>query len=112
MKRVATLCVAAFLLSSCGGEPTVREDRMVSIGAHQLHIVCDGSGAPSVVLDSSLGQSAADWWPIVERLSPHTRVCAYDRAGYGQSDPGPFPRDSRTVARKFRALVEAAGAVR
>jgi len=109
MKRVAMLCAAALVLASCGGEPPEEDDLMVSVGGHQLHIACEGSGAPAVVLDSGLGQAAADWRPIVERLSPHTRVCSYDRAGYGRSEPGPFPRDSRTVAHELKALIEAAG---
>ena len=35
-------------------------------------------------------------------------MCAYDRAGYGFSDPGPLPRDTRHLADDLAALTQAA----
>jgi pimeloyl-ACP methyl ester carboxylesterase len=37
-----------------------------------------------------------------------TRVCAYDRAGYGFSDPGPLPRDTQHLADDLGSLTKAA----
>jgi pimeloyl-ACP methyl ester carboxylesterase len=37
-----------------------------------------------------------------------TRVCAYDRAGYGFSDPGPLPRDTQHLADDLASLTKAA----
>lgn len=43
-------------------------------------------------------------------LAAHTRVCAYDRAGYGRSDPAPNePRDADDVVDDLQALLAAAG---
>lgn len=42
-------------------------------------------------------------------LSKQTQVCAYDRAGYGWSEPGPAPRTTdQIVGELFDLLVEAA----
>jgi pimeloyl-ACP methyl ester carboxylesterase len=41
-------------------------------------------------------------------LAKKTRVCAYDRAGYGFSGPGPLPRDTRHLADDLAALTKAA----
>ena len=44
--------------------------------------------------------------PEVARL---TRVCAYDRAGVGWSDPSPGPRTSRVFAEELHTLLHNAG---
>jgi pimeloyl-ACP methyl ester carboxylesterase len=45
------------------------------------------------------------WWPLQERIAEFTRVCTYDRAGYGWSDPGPTPRTALQVATELEALI-------
>ena len=39
-----------------------------------------------------------------------TRVCSYDRAGLGYSDPGPSPRTAGRIARELRELLDRIGA--
>jgi pimeloyl-ACP methyl ester carboxylesterase len=61
---------------------------LVDVGGHRLHINCTGTGAPTVVLEAGLGEPStvmAGW--IAPAVSPATRVCLYDRAGKGWSDP-------------------------
>jgi pimeloyl-ACP methyl ester carboxylesterase len=41
-------------------------------------------------------------------VAPRFRVCAYDRAGYGFSDPGPQPRDGAAIARDLDQALRAA----
>ena len=68
--------------------------RLVDIGGHRLHIWCSGSGTPSVILETGLGGSSADWGFVQPEVARFTRVCSYDRAGMGYSDSGPSPRRS------------------
>ena len=68
--------------------------RLVQIGGYRLHLWCIGDGAPAVILDTGLGGSSTDWGFVQPEIARFTRVCAYDRAGIGYSDPGPFPADS------------------
>jgi pimeloyl-ACP methyl ester carboxylesterase len=44
--------------------------------------------------------------PRRARRPQSTRVCTYDRAGMGWSDPGPLPRSPATVANELHALLE------
>lgn len=67
-----------------------------------------GSG-PLVVLEPALGSSSPEWWPLQERLAAHVATLSYDRAGYGRSDAGPFPRTSRQIAGELAALLDAQG---
>ena len=83
--------------------------RLVDIGRYRLKINCAGSGSPTVVLDSGLGDLLSEWRPVQLRISSFTRVCSYDRAGYGESDAGPFPRTSLQISRELHTLLQNAG---
>jgi len=65
---------------------------LVDLGGHRLHVHCTGKGSPAVVVEAGLGDFSFDWVLVQARVSRFTRVCTYDRAGYGFSDPGPKPR--------------------
>ena len=83
--------------------------RRVDIGAgRHLDLRCSGSGAPTVILDIGLGMSSLSWRHVQPALARITRVCSYDRAGFGFSDPGPLPRDAGSEADDLHALVKAA----
>ena len=84
-------------------------DRMVDLGTHSLHIRCVGRGKPAVVIDTGHGDGAAKWHAIQDQLAAETRVCTYDRAGYGRSEPGPMPRHSRQATSELQQLLQKAG---
>jgi len=92
----------ALLLAGCSQGDNAPTDQQVNIGTHGLHIHCVGAGTPVVVIDVGVGDSYTNWQPIQQQLARDTRVCAYDRAGYGQSEPGPMPRHSKQVAQELR----------
>jgi pimeloyl-ACP methyl ester carboxylesterase len=81
----------------------------VSVGSHSLYYRLSGSGTPLVVIDVGAGESFASWQGIVTRLTDTTAVLVYDRAGYGESDPGPLPRDCRQAALELKALLDKVG---
>lgn len=83
--------------------------RLVDIAGYRLKINCAGSGSPTVVLESGLGDLLSEWRPVQVRISSFTRVCSYDRAGYGESDAGPLPRTSLPISRELHALLQKAG---
>src|SRR5579862_6745765 len=63
--------------------------RMVDIGGRRLHILSSGKGGPTVVLVAGGGAFAIDWTLVQSKIESSVRVCSYDRAGLGWSDPGP-----------------------
>jgi pimeloyl-ACP methyl ester carboxylesterase len=83
--------------------------RLVDVGGFRLHLNCAGSGRPTVVLDAALGGSSVSWALVQPEVARFTRVCSYDRAGFGWSDAGPMPRTAGQVAGELRALLERAG---
>ena len=83
--------------------------RMVDLGTHWLHLYCEGSGSPTVVFDSGLGDGLLSWSPIQSDVAASTRACSYDRAGHGWSQGGPLPRTSGQIVEELRRLLEEAG---
>ena len=83
--------------------------RLVDIGGHRLHIHCTGEGTPTIIFDSGVGGFSLEWSRIQSALAQRTRVCSYDRAGYGWSDPGPLPRTSERITRELHTLLLRAG---
>lgn len=47
---------------------------------------------------------SAHWANVQQEAAKTTRVCAYDRAGLGWSEPGPEPRDARQVSGELHTL--------
>jgi len=83
--------------------------QLVDVGGHRLHLNCVGQGSPTVVLDAGLGSFSLDWGAVQSQLVTVTRVCAYDRAGLGWSEPGPSPRNPQQFASELHMLLTNAG---
>ncbi len=49
------------------------------------------------------------FWNVQPGIAQFSRVCSYDRAGYGSSDPGPMPRTSAQIAEDLHTLLQKAG---
>ncbi len=74
----------------------------------RLNFRCSGQGAPTILLESGYGGDSLAWFKIQPTLATRCRVCAYDRAGAGFSDPGPTPRDGAAIARDLDQGLRAA----
>jgi pimeloyl-ACP methyl ester carboxylesterase len=76
---------------------------------HSLYVHCLGTGRPTIVIDTGVGETYESWESVIETISRQTRVCAYDRAGYGRSEPGPMPRDSQRAVDELHLLLGKSG---
>lgn len=83
--------------------------QLLDVGGYRLHLHCVGQGSPTVVLDAGLGSFSLDWGAVQSQLGTSTRVCAYDRAGLGWSEPGPLPRSPQQFADELHVLLTNAG---
>ena len=85
--------------------------QLVNIGGHSLHIHCVGPGGagPTVILEAGAGDYSAAWVRVQDLLSSRVRTCAYDRASWGWSEPGPGPRSMTQEAFELRTLLDSAG---
>lgn len=83
--------------------------RLVDIGGRRLNILCTGKGSPAVILEAGLIADASAWRWVQPAVSQTTRVCSYDRAGLGFSDPAGPPRDAAAIVRDLHTLLANAG---
>jgi pimeloyl-ACP methyl ester carboxylesterase len=108
----------AVVLTACtggGGTGTVPPstlDTEVDVGGYSLALSCRGQGWPTIVLEAGYDSSGLDtWFDLMGPLSQISRVCTYDRAGTGVSDPRP-PRThitSMSEADELDRLLRTAG---
>ena len=81
--------------------------QLVDVGGYRLHINCTGTGSPTVVIEAGLGDWSTTWRGYVQpEVAKTTRVCTYDRAGMGWSEPGPLPRDAAQFAKELHTLLQ------
>ena len=129
---IVCLCAAALTASAggCGSDDEVSDEDLFGstagersgrrtiegrfdVGGRKLYMECHGAGSPTVVyLHGSVrerggagGRSAGE---IPELLDDHNRVCVYDRANVGRSDPVRGPLTGRDSAKDLHALLAAA----
>jgi pimeloyl-ACP methyl ester carboxylesterase len=93
-------------------------------GGRQMYMECSGTGSPTVVLESGLGNSAEIWSmssagegvpTVFPEVANFTRVCAYDRPGTvvggespSRSDSVAQPTAAQDAAEDLNALLRAA----
>jgi pimeloyl-ACP methyl ester carboxylesterase len=102
---------------------------LVDIGGRRLYLECQGTGSPTVILESGYGGGGDGWSQdslppetprpmVLPAVAGFTRVCAYDRPGTlllggdvhpSRSDPVPMPRTAEDLVADLHALLQAAG---
>ncbi len=80
--------------------------QLVDVGGHRLHIDCTGTGSPTVIIEAGLGDWSTGWSIVQQGVAKTTRVCTYDRAGWGWSESGPLPRDAAQFAKELHTLLQ------
>jgi pimeloyl-ACP methyl ester carboxylesterase len=111
------LVVGVLALASIGGGyETVRETmdaraypmpgRLIDVGGHRLHLSCTGSGSPTVVLEPGAGAMSSSLGWVAPAVARDTRVCVYDRAGRGWSEPADVSQDSLRITTDLHTLLQ------
>lgn len=121
LQRAAVGLVALLLIATVGlaFQEARREGRltdrysppgaMISVGTHRLHLYCQGTGSPPVLLEAGSGLAYVNWNAVQVGLTPITTVCSYDRSGLGWSETGPAEPSANQAATELNALLEASG---
>ena len=72
--------------------PYVRPGQLVDIGGRRINLHCTGTGGPTVILLAGIFNWSVVWYKAQPVIAQKTRVCAFDRAAYGFSDPASRPQ--------------------
>lgn len=86
--------------------------RLIEVGGRQLHILCKGTATDrTVIFEAGLSQYTANttYGLAQDAIAPFARVCTYDRAGLGWSDPAPAGWTQAGMVADLHALLAASG---
>jgi pimeloyl-ACP methyl ester carboxylesterase len=79
--------------ASAGSAKDAPPGKRVDIGGRSLHLLCTGSGQPTVVFEAGGGRFSESWSAVQGSVSSRLTACSYDRAGLGSSDAPPAELD-------------------
>lgn len=106
-KTLAGVLLSAVLVAPAAGQTA--QTTVTLADGRRIAMTCAGEGnGPTIVFDSGLGMPMTSWNKVLPELGKTTRACAYNRAGYAGSDPGPMPRDAPHVVDDIEAMLTAA----
>jgi pimeloyl-ACP methyl ester carboxylesterase len=79
---------------------------LVDVGGRRLHVLCIGSGRPTVVFEMGGRSRSVSFEAVRSAIARQTRVCSYDRIGTGWSDDGRSVITVGDLAEDLRRLQE------
>ena len=83
--------------------------QLVDVGGRSLHVVCSAAkesnaGDTTVLLENGLSANYTAWLLVQPAIAQFAKVCSYDRAGMGFSDPSRNATQAKFVAEDLAAL--------
>lgn len=86
--------------------------RLVSLpDGRRINMFCTGNGTPVVIMEAGGGEDSLTFRRLQPRVASVTRVCSYDRAGLGFSDPAGAPNTAAHIVADMHAMIASAGIV-
>jgi pimeloyl-ACP methyl ester carboxylesterase len=112
----ALVVLSLFAVGGAGGtvaaatssNPPPTSGHIYRANGHSLYLNCVGSGSPTVVLFSGLGEWTPNWAWVQANVSSTARVCAFDRAGEGWSAGRAIRQDGHQLASDLHELLHGA----
>jgi pimeloyl-ACP methyl ester carboxylesterase len=83
--------------------------KLYDVNDSVMHIYCIGSGVPTVILESGLGNDWLIWQKVQGQIAETNRVCSYDRVGTGWSATRSGARGAIAIAQQLHMLLKVAG---
>jgi pimeloyl-ACP methyl ester carboxylesterase len=87
--------------------PSYQASWSISGGRH-INLLCRGDGGPTVIWMAGLFSWSLVCYKAQPVIAQKTRVCAFDRASYGFSDPAPQPQLLSDVVDDLHAALKVA----
>lgn len=108
MKKLAklALCLFATLITGCASLPNAMTTQ---VDQRRVEYALIKNGGPAIIFENGLG-GTMDWWAkVFPEISKNTTVFAYNRPGYGKSDPVSTPREGKHIVDELRTLLRNRG---
>ena len=101
----ALFFVASFAIDGSATASAYGPGHRVDVGGRRIYVNCTGSGSPTVILESGAGSFSVDWALVQPEIARTNRVCSYDRANAGWSDPAPAWDEPEQTARDLHTAL-------
>lgn len=84
--------------------------KLFDIGGYKMHLDCRGENLeqPTIILESGAGDNSITWGLVQDELAKHTKVCSYDRSGFGWSERSGKNHGPKQVADELHTLLQVA----
>ncbi|WP_422080022.1 alpha/beta fold hydrolase [Ulvibacterium sp.] len=82
---------------------TTQNTQRSNTNGKSVEYILMGNGSPTLVFETGMGPSISTWDKILDSLSKHTRIYAYNRPGYGNSNVKKPPRNIVEAAQQLHA---------
>ena len=100
------LLITLLLTSSCKEPRPPAPGDVIEAGDVNLHMICIGEGTPTAIIDFGITNWSLHWTPVQRELAKTTRVCGYDRAGFGWSDDIVSPVNSGQLVEQLHLMLK------
>ena len=87
--------------------PYIQSGQLVDIGGRHINMHCAGAGKPTVILLAGIFSWSVVWYKTQPVIAQKTRICAFDRAAYGFSDPASRPQIVSDVVEDLHKALQA-----
>lgn len=116
MQSISRILIPLLLIgfaSQQGNDSKHAFSKKIDLGGYGLYLNCSAwtnKDVPTVILEAGLNNDSDTWTKVQPEIAKFARVCSYDRAGMGTSDPAPAkPGTSQQIVRDLHLLLERAG---
>lgn len=104
---MGNIIVFLLLVTGLSGCASLPDKSIVRIDNRNVEYALTGNGDKTVVFENGLG-GTMDWWAKVwPNLGGSVTALAYNRPGYGDSEPVSSPRDGQHIVEELRLLLNA-----
>lgn len=102
-------CATLALSSLVSGCATLAGTVTEKVEERHTEYVLVRNGPQVVIFENGLGAKLGSWDKVFPEISKNTTAFAYNRPGYGASDPAATPRDGEHIVEELRTLLKSKG---
>lgn len=105
-RLLAALLYLTYICATVGAQTRPPGNgRMVTVGKRQVHVLIEGHGGPTVILEAGFVNDLRSFDKVQPEIANLATVVSYDRAGLGLSEGSSGSRSGEQIAEDLHALL-------
>ncbi len=107
--KLLTISIVVFIVALLSGCVSLPNSTTEKINNNQIEFAMTQNNTVPVIIENGLGGRMELWKKVLSEISNDTTTFAYNRPGYGGSDPAQTPRDGLHIVDELRSLLKSKG---